>query len=112
MFNLKNANKKSDVREVSVEDATVMLARSMGFSCFKVNFLNYKGAADRMFVKNGLVFFIEFKKPKGGVVATLQRKFSRLMKAQKVKSYFAYTKAEGAEVLRAMDELQKNSIVT
>lgn len=75
-------------KENTVEDAAVLYAKRKGVLAEKVRFGHSRGVADRMFVHNGRVMFIEFKRPKGGSVAQLQKQFRKKMLKHRVAVVF------------------------
>jgi VRR-NUC domain len=62
----------SVLKESDIEHLTVAWATDNGWLCPKLQWLSQTGWPDRCFMKNGMVVFIEFKKP-GGVISKKQR---------------------------------------
>lgn len=60
------------VLEIDIEDHVCKWAESNGWLVAKLQWLNQTGWPDRTFVKNGIVAWIEFKKP-GGVISKKQK---------------------------------------
>lgn len=61
----------------------------------------YKGIPDRLVVLPGRIFFVEVKRPVGGVVAKLQSWWRDRIRARHHGSYIARTEAEVLQVLDA-----------
>jgi hypothetical protein len=49
--------------EKTVETKTVKRAKKLGWLSYKFQSANNKGVPDRMFIKDGRVIFVEFKRP-------------------------------------------------
>jgi hypothetical protein len=59
--------------ESGLQRKVLTAARSMGIFCRKVEFPNYAGCPDCIFMFGGVVLWIEFKSPKGtGRLSALQ----------------------------------------
>lgn len=99
-FDLEKANHRP-VKEKSVESRSVKYAKDLGYYSAKVKFEGKKGASDRIFIGWGDVFFIEFKRPKGGKVSGNQKVFANTMAAHGVDVFFAKTVEEAKEVIDA-----------
>ncbi len=86
--------------ESSVEKPAVKYAKSLGVDCSKVKFINRNGASDRLFIDNGaIVYFIEFKRPKGGTTAALQKVFARDMEKKGINVYLGVNDLEDAKMI-------------
>lgn len=68
------------LRESAIEKAVVGHAKKIGVRSVKLNGPGDRGKADRMFLRDGRVIFIEFKRP-GGKPTALQLKWQREMTA-------------------------------
>lgn len=84
--------------EQSIEDRVVAFAKKKGWKVYKFKAPGNRGVADRIFLKSGRTFFIEFKKPRG-VTAKLQRVFQRDMLAEGFGSYRVSDVNEGCELV-------------
>lgn len=51
------------MRESKVERKVVEYAKKSGWLSFKFISVNHKGLPDRLFIKEGVTIFVEFKKP-------------------------------------------------
>lgn len=70
---MKRVVRKRKVREASIEDGVVRWAKEQGIKSRKMNGLGNASWPDRMFIlPNGIVAFIEFKRP-GGEPTALQK---------------------------------------
>jgi hypothetical protein len=49
--------------EIEVETKTVKQAKKYGYKVFKLMFIGYRGAPDRLFGRDGDAVLIEFKRP-------------------------------------------------
>lgn len=59
--------------ERGVEEYFKRHVEACGGKCFKLRFLGYRGAPDRIvFIPWGRIYLVELKRPKGGVVSGLQ----------------------------------------
>ena len=88
---------QSEVLETYIEKKSVEYAQRLGFEVFKMG--GRKGISDRLFMRNGIWFFIEFKRPKGGKEEKLQEVFARQMKAHGVKAYRKIKTQEQARLI-------------
>jgi len=55
--------------EAQIEAECVQIAVQAGWMVRKLAYPGRRGAPDRMFVKNGVVWFVEFKDPRGKLSA-------------------------------------------
>jgi len=60
------------LKESDIENLVIAWATGQGWLCPKLQWVNQTGWPDRTFIKNGIVAWIEFKKP-GGVVSKKQK---------------------------------------
>lgn len=58
------------MKESKVELDSKKLAQHLGWNAHKLT--DSKGVPDKCFIKQGRVFYVEFKRPKGGVIAPAQ----------------------------------------
>lgn len=61
----------NQIRESKIETDIVNYAKSLQFLVFKFVSPQQRGVPDRIFIKSGVVLFIEFKRP-GGKLTKLQ----------------------------------------
>lgn len=88
--------------ERAIEKAVCAYANASGFMVKKMQ-TGIGGAAgwpDRMFIKNGRVFFIEFKRP-GGKLSSMQGVVAHLLQKEKIHVYIIDDIAAGK---RAIDQ--------
>jgi len=86
------------VYEIEIEWAVVCAARAAGWFVAKLDFVETRGAPDRMFIKDGRVVFIEFKRP-GGRLSGIQKKMIRQLEAVGAEVHVAYSTPEAMRVL-------------
>lgn len=87
--------------EIDVETACCALVERMGGKDLKVTSRGRRGRLDRLFIFPGKhIFFVEFKRPRGGRIAALQHKERREWEALGVPCYFCRTVQEFEEILR------------
>ena len=67
------------MKESTVEQQGSDLAKSMGWIVHKLD--GGKGEPDRIYTRAGRVFYIEWKRPGGGVIGKNQRKWEQLITA-------------------------------
>lgn len=94
---------KKDTVEKEVENPAVLYARKLTVDVSKVKFTARSGAADRMFIDiikgKTIVYFIEFKRPTGGIISQLQKVFYRDMKAKGVHVYLGVNDLDDAKAI-------------
>ena len=66
-------------REIDIEEEVCKWAEQRGWLTPKLQWLNETGWPDRTFIKDGIVAWIEFKKP-GGVVSKKQKYWHQKMR--------------------------------
>lgn len=74
------------MKESYIEKKSVLFAKSNGFLTFKFNSMFRNGVPDRVFIKNGVVFFVEFKAP-NKKTTPLQNKIINDLLQQKIKVF-------------------------
>ena len=74
--------------ELKLEEKCVRLARKNGFVSMKIEKTGHKGVPDRLFIGKNRIYFIEFKKPGGGVVSKQQLFWHNLLKSNGIEAYF------------------------
>lgn len=71
----------SDVLEVQIENPVVEEAKRLGFQVRKVCWFGGRNAPDRLFMKPGRGFFVEFKAPGEGPRPGQKREIGRMRAA-------------------------------
>ena len=74
--------------ERELEEKCVRLARKNGFVSMKIEKNGHRGVPDRLFIGKNRIYFIEFKKPGGGVVSKQQLFWHNLLKSNGIEAYF------------------------
>ena len=74
--------------ELKLEEKCVRLARKNGFVSMKIEKNGHKGVPDRLFIGKNRIYFIEFKKPGGGVVSRQQLFWHNFLKSNGIEAYF------------------------
>lgn len=74
--------------ELKLEEKCVHFARENGYVSMKIEKNGHKGVPDRLFIGENRIYFIEFKKPHGGVVSKQQGFWHNLLKFNKIETYF------------------------
>lgn len=100
-FNASKARQKDVRKEASEEQAIIRYAKADGWSVFKLVFPGNRGAPDRMFIKQGVIRFVEIKRRKGGKLSASQTRIHRLFAKQWVKVYTVTSVEEIQGVLDA-----------
>jgi len=95
--------RKLKPREAPLEKRAVTEITKRGGKVLKIIAVGVRGFPDRMILMPGLVVFIEFKKPTGGVVSPHQEKWARLLAYFGFHFYFVHTDQELNKVLQAID---------
>jgi hypothetical protein len=73
--------------EKQIEKAVCDYAKSKGFLVYKFTSPNRRSVPDRMFIRAGLVFFIEFKRA-GAKPTAMQDREAQKIAAQDINVYF------------------------
>mgnify|MGYP001549436015 CR=1 FL=1 len=76
--------------EKDIERKSCDWAKAHGWLTFKFTSPNYRSVPDRIFIKQGAVVFIEFKRPGGKLTEGQQRELNRL-RQQGVPAEVAYS---------------------
>lgn len=87
------------MREIIIERKVSDHARSKGWIVFK--FEARKGCPDRVFMRNGKVFFIEFKAP-GKKPTELQKRMHNKIRAENFNVFVVDDPMEGYKIVDAM----------
>lgn len=74
--------------ESNLEKQCVRFARENGYVSMKIEKNGHKGVPDRLFVGKNRIYFIEFKRPGGGVVSKEQAFWYKLLKDNGIEAYF------------------------
>ena len=82
--------------EKKIEKKVCDYAKSKGFLVFK--FKGVRGVPDRIFMKSGTVFFIEFK-TQNGRLSPLQHKVIRDLKTQDIDAHVIYDAQSGFRLI-------------
>jgi len=67
------------LREIDIEEEVCKWAENRGWLVAKLQWVNQTGWPDRTFIKDGIVAWIEFKKP-GGVISKKQKYWHKTMR--------------------------------
>ena len=97
--------------ESSVEKASVLQAKSIGWSSVKINGPYKKGWPDRLFWKEGRFVWIEFKRPKGfkrseGKLAALQAAILRKLKREGCNVAVCDNVKQCLQILKTIDAIE------
>ena len=84
--------------EATIEKAVCDYAKSLGFMHRKMNGLGSRSWPDRMFLKNGRVLFIEFKRI-GGRLSAGQDLMINELRRQKICVFVVDTIEKGKEII-------------
>lgn len=87
------------IRESKLEKDLCKFAKEHGISTLKLNGQGNKGKADRLFMKDGVAFFMEIKRP-GGVLTELQKRFLDERRADGFHAEWVDSYARGAGLLK------------
>lgn len=74
--------------ETDLEKQCVRFARENGYVSMKIEKNGHKGVPDRLFIGKNRIYFIEFKRPGGGVVSKEQLFWHKLLKDNEIEAYF------------------------
>lgn len=88
------------MREAEIERKVCNYARTKGWMAFKFVSPSNRGVPDRLFIHDGVFFFVEFKR-KGGKPTTLQKVMMKRIEAQGVKCYVIDDVEEGIALVNA-----------
>ena len=84
--------------EAQIEAAACQWAKEQGWLAYKFTSPARRSVPDRLFIKDGRVVFIEFKRPGGKLTEGQEREIDRLRKAG-VEVCVCYSVQEAKEVL-------------
>ena len=90
--------------EANVEDAVIDYAEGYGFFRRKIKWIGRRAAPDNIFAKNGIIFFIEFKKPGKDLRLDQKREVKRMRDAG-IKVYVIDDIKKGCDLI---DYIQAN----
>jgi len=86
------------IRETRIESRVCDYAKSNGWLVYKLPATYQKGLPDRIFLKNGYCFFIEFKAP-GGSNSEIQKRVHTLLSEQNFEVYVVDNVEEGKGII-------------
>jgi hypothetical protein len=86
------------MKESTIESKVVIYAKSKGFLVYKFISSYNRGLPDRIFIRNGVVFFIEFKAP-GKSPTKLQIKVHNDINFHKINVYVIDNFDKGKELI-------------
>lgn len=89
---------KKSTLEGQIERSVCLEAEKNGWIARKVMWSGRRGAPDRIFIKDGRLVLIEFKRP-GGVMSGQQEKEFNRIKAAYPETYWTDSVDEGLEIL-------------
>ena len=89
---------EQQVREENVELEVVAKAEMAGWLVRKVQWIGRRGAPDRVFIKDGRLVLIEFKRPGKEPIGQQRREFNRI-KAAYPETYWTDDVAEALDIL-------------
>ena len=91
-------------REAPIEKRASEEITKRGGKCIKIVAVGMRGFPDRMILLPGLIFFAEFKKPKGGKISPHQLKWQKLITYFGFKFLFITSDENLDSVLRSIDD--------
>ena len=92
------------MKESSIEQGVVKYAKEKGFLAYKFTSPSNRGVPDRIFIKNGKLFFIEFKTP-GKKLSKFQEQVIKKLYLEGFKTYLVSNIAHGKNLINYYDEL-------
>lgn len=90
--------------EKDIEKKVSEYAKKLGWLGAKLNSESARGWPDRLYVRNGVTVFIEFKR-KGGRISALQKKRLHDLEQQNMRAYTVWTVEEGKELFDNLEKL-------
>lgn len=91
--------------EKSIEDYLTQEIKRRGGECIKIETPSERGWPDRLCIlPYGIVFFVETKKPKGGVVSKYQNHVISRVNGLGAHAYLAHTKELVDAILKEFDK--------
>lgn len=92
-------------RENKVEKHLVDEIEALGGRCLKWVCPGHSGVPDRVvLLPHGRIYFIELKRPKGGKVSALQKKWQEWLRTLGFEAYVLWTREEVNEFIRYVKE--------
>ena len=88
--------------EAQIEDKVSRFAKDLGWLCFKFSSPAHRGVPDRILLRAGKVFFIEFKAP-GKTPTLLQKRIHKILQSAGFEVYVIDSTKQGKEILLAME---------
>jgi hypothetical protein len=85
--------------ESQIEAAAVKAAKADGWEAYKFTSPQRRSVPDRLFIREGRVVFIEFKRPGGKLTSGQEREIAKLRKAG-AEVHVCYSAQEAAEALK------------
>jgi Holliday junction resolvase len=95
--------RKPVIRESTIERKVCRAAEDRGWLVRKFASPAHRGQPDRIFMRDGVVFFIEFK-ARGGRLSPLQSREIALIKAQGVQAFVIDSVEDGEALLDVMED--------
>lgn len=90
--------------EKSIEEYLVQRIKCRGGECIKIETSSERGWPDRLCILSGMIFFVETKRPKGGVLSKYQNHITEKINGLGVHAYIAYTREEVDLILNELDK--------
>lgn len=90
--------------EKDIEKKVSEYAKKLGWLGTKLNSESARGWPDRLYVRNGVTVFIEFKR-KGGRISALQKKRMYDLKQQNMRAYTVWNVEEGKDLFDNLEKL-------
>lgn len=94
------------ISEKQIEKQSKKEAKDDGWLAFKFSSPQHRGVFDDVFIKQGRVVFIEFKKP-GGVLTRLQEIFRDQIREQKIEAEVAWSVVDTRRILGLPDRPER-----
>lgn len=89
-------------REEKIEDWLRQRVKDVGGICVKLNPAGYAGIPDRLvLLPGGVVFLVEVKKPRGGVIGRLQFVWRSRITEMGIRHRFVFTRADVEELIES-----------
>ena len=93
-ISVTSIERKFTMLEKQIELRLKQKSEEVGAYCLKFTSPGTRGVPDRIIISDKGVFFVELKRPKGGVISPSQRKWMRRFKRLGQKIYVLKTKEE------------------
>lgn len=107
-FEFNDASEVSKHRESATETKICKLAEAQGWIQYKFNSMGKRAVPDRIFLKNGYVFFIEFKS-EGRKATPLQEHEHKKLRDQNFSVHVVDTPKKGEGVLQVENEKERKN---